>query len=82
MKLDRERLNSMSKQDEHTDYKDNWMEKAIYFAAEHMHANTSEKDIINLLKEEFKVPEDNLSLILVSAKMLYDDEINEFTGDE
>ena len=71
----------MSKQDEHEDYKNNWIESAIYLAAERMHAYTSEADIITILRAEL-VPEDNISLILVSAKMLHQDEVHEFTGDE
>ncbi len=60
------------REDPHTDYKDNWIEDRIMYAAECMHAGYSEEEVINRLNAS--VPEEMLSLILIAAGFMYRDE--------
>ncbi len=61
------------KDDPHTDYKDNWIEKRILYATDHMHEGYAIEDIIKLLA--VNTPEQSISLILAAAEMMFKDEI-------
>lgn len=66
-------------EDEHTDYKLSWIEEAMILAADCMHAKMTEEETIKRLWDA-GVKDEMLSLILVSAKFLYEDEKKESNG--
>lgn len=60
-------------ENEHTDYKDAWIEEAMMLAADCMHAKMTEEETIKRLWSA-GVKDEILSLILVGGKFLYEDE--------
>lgn len=67
--------------DSHTDNKLNWIEESIHHVAQAFYGGMSEEDIIADLQLK-NISEDMLSLLLTAGKIIYQDEINNYTGDE
>lgn len=66
--------------DPHTDYTNNWIEKAIYEAWSYLDANyTDEETAAELISKGIK--EETLSLILAAAKILLKDDQEDYLGD-
>ncbi len=65
---------SVLQEDPHTDYFNNWIERAIKNTLLCLRLTIPEPKIIEILQKN-GCPDDELSLILVSAKMLYADEM-------
>lgn len=66
--------------DPHTDSETNWIEEQSFNVASYLDAGYSEEKIIEELLL-VGVPEEMLSLILVSGRMIWNDEVNDYRGE-